>query len=42
MIIFVRAFRQLQNLHLSESYTYSNVVFKNKNVLYIIYEIYFY
>ena len=31
MIIFIRA-----------SYTYCNIVFKDKNLLHIIYEIYFY
>ena len=38
MIIFIRTFTQLYNLYLSESYTYYNVIFKNKNALYIIYE----
>ena len=42
MIIFIGTFTQLQNLYLSEIYTYYNVIFKNKNVLYIINEIYFF
>ena len=41
-IIFVRTFTQLWNLYLSESYTYYNVIFKSKNVLYIIHNVYFY
>ena len=40
--IFIRTFTQIYNLYLSESYTYYNVIFKNKNALYIIYEICFY
>ena len=41
MIIFIKTFTQPYNLYLSDSYTYYNVILKNKNVLYIIYEIYF-
>ena len=41
MIIFIKTLTQLYNLYLSESYTYYNVILKNKNVLHIIYEIYF-
>ena len=41
MIVFIRTFTQLQNLYLLESYTYYNVIFKNKNVLYIINKILF-
>ena len=42
MLIFIRTFTHLQNLYLLESYTYYNIIFKNKNGLHIIYEIYFY
>ena len=43
MTIFIRTFTKLQNLSLSESYTYYKAIFKNslgyidENVLFIIY-----
>ena len=42
MIIFIRTFTQLRNSFLPESYTFCNVIFKNKNVLYIKHEVYIY
>ena len=40
--IYQNVYTTIEFIFIRESYTYYNIVFKSKNALYIIYEIYFY
>ena len=40
--IYQNVYTTIEFIFIRENYTYYNAVFKNKNILYIIYEIYFY